>query len=1063
MDLVYKKYNRIIGFALFGLASLVYILTSEPTTSFWDCGEYISTAYKLQVGHPPGAPIFQLLGRFFSLFAFGNTANVARMVNTMSALSSGLTIAFLFWSITMLAKKLFNGQAMTQPRMIAIFGSGIVGALAYTFTDSFWFSAVEGEVYAMSSLFTAMTFWAILKWEAVSGESHAYRWLMLIAFLIGVSVGVHLLNLLAIPAVVFVFFYKNYNIPGWKGFAIAFGISIILIALILFGIIPEIASLFANTEYFFVNNLGMPFNSGTFFFMLLLISLVVLGLLYTTSDNKKYPKIILVLSAILVVLFMLETSSAGNFFGRLLAAAAIAGLFYFWRNRKALLNGILLAFTFILIGYGSFFMLVIRSNANPPIDENNPENAISLLSYLNREQYGSFPLVYGQYYNAPVVDREDGKPVYKRDDKTGKYIVWDSREGTVPVYDPDYMTIFPRMWNSQEDRYADDYKSWSGITNDPDNKKIPTFSENLRFFFSYQLNFMYFRYFFWNFIGRQNDNQGTYGDILNGNWLSGINFLDKGRLGPQDDIPASMSNKARNTYYFLPFLFGLAGLYYHFRKNAKDGTVVMLIFFMTGIAITVYLNMHSPQPRERDYAYAASFYAYAIWIGLSVLWFFELLSKKLSPKMAALISSGAVFLLVPVILMAQNWDDHDRSGRYTALETAKNYLNSCEPNAILFTNGDNDTFPLWYAQEVEGIRTDVRVCNLSLLNTDWYIDQMARKAYNSDPLPFSLPEALYKNGSHDLTYLLEKENITDYVELKELFNIIRKDDKKLQINTGRGIADYFPTKKFRITVDPAVVLANGTVPPEKAGLITNMEWRYSGNVITKNYLMMLDLIANNNWQRPVYIVSTTGRETYLGMDDYLQLEGFAYRLLPIKQATSKNQVGGVNTSAMYDHIMNKFVFNIKKPGFLISDDIFRMTVTMKNCYATLASALVAENKLDRAVEVCDRIQDLVPDRLVPYNYFNLNIADAYLKAGQTDKGNEILQKMTEIEHDQLAYFFRFPSEKQGHLSMDIQQAMAILNAIGQVAEENNQKTIADNANEVLDTYYNLYVGQPRKP
>jgi hypothetical protein len=1062
MDPVYKKFNRIIGFALFGLASIVYIITGEPTTSFWDCGEYIATAYKLQVGHPPGAPIFQLLGRFFSLFAFGDTSQVARMVNTMSALSSGLTIAFLFWSITMLAKKMFSGQEITRPRMIAIFGSGIVGALAYTFSDSFWFSAVEGEVYAMSSLFTAMTFWAILKWETVAGEPHSYRWLILIAYLIGVSIGVHLLNLLAIPAVVFVYFYKNYNITGWKGFVLPLGVSFLLVAVILYGVVPEIASLFANTELFFVNKLGMPFNFGTYFFLLLLASLLVTGLLYTMSDNKLYPKIILPLAAILVILFMLETSSAGNFFGRLLAASAVVGLFYFWRQRKALLNSILIGLVFILIGYSSFFMLIIRSNSNPPIDENNPENAISLLSYLNREQYGSFPLLYGQYYNAPVIDREDGKPVYTRDDKSGKYKVWDSREGTVPVYDPAYMTIFPRMWNNQEDRYIDDYKAWAGISNDPENKKVPTFGQNLRYFFRYQLNHMYLRYFFWNFVGRQNDNQGMYGDILNGNWISGVGFLDKARLGPQD-VPESMSNKARNTYYFLPLIFGLIGLYYHFKKNSKDATVVMLLFIMTGLAITVYLNQHSPQPRERDYAYAASFYAFAIWIGLSVIWAFEWLSGKLSPKQAAIVSTAAIMLLVPVIMLAKGWDDHDRSGRYTALESAKNYLNSCAPNAIVFTNGDNDTFPLWYAQEVEGIRTDVRVCNLSLLNTDWYIDQMVRKAYNSEAVPFSLPAELYRNGSHDVTYLLEQENITEFVEVRALFDIIKKDDKKLQINTGRGMADYFPTKKFRVSVDPAQAVATGTVRPDQAALVTDLEWRYSGNVITKNFLMMLDLIAHNNWERPIYIVSTTGRETYIGLDNYLQLEGFAYRLVPIRQEVVQNRIGGVNTEAMYDNLMNRFVFTVNKPGMLISDDVSRMTITMRNNYAMLAEALVAENKMDRAVEVCDRIQQLVPDRVVPYNYFNLTIADSYLKAGEDVKGNEILQRMTAIQSEQLEYFFSFPSDKQGYISMDIQQGMAILNAVGQVADENGQTEIADRANEILDTYYNLYIGSNYQP
>ncbi|MCK9399487.1 MAG: DUF2723 domain-containing protein [Bacteroidales bacterium] len=1065
MDPIYKKLNRFIGFALFGVASLVYILTSEATTSFWDCGEYIATAYKLQVGHPPGAPIFQLLGRFFSLFAFSDTALVARMVNAMSALSSGLTIAFLFWTITMLAKKLFSSSGgMNLARMIAIFGSGVVGALAYTFSDSFWFSAVEGEVYAMSSLFTAMTFWAILKWETVAGQPHAFRWLILIAYLIGVSIGVHLLNLLAIPAIVFVFFFKNYKDPNWKGILVALGVSFILVGIILYGVVPEIASLFANTELFFVNNLGMPFNSGTYFFMLLLGSLLVLGLLYTNSENKLFPKIILGLSAILVLLFMLESSSAGDFFGRLLAAAAIVGVFYLWRNRKVLLNSVLISFVFILIGYSSFFLLIIRSNANPPIDENDPENAISLLSYLNREQYGSFPLTYGQYYNAPVIDRKDGKPVYKRDDKSGKYVIGDSRKGTVPVYDPDYMTIFPRMWNNQEDRYIEDYKNWAGIEKDPDNKHIPTFKENLRYFFRYQLNHMYFRYLFWNFVGRQNDNQGNYGDILNGNWLSGINFMDNGRLGPQENIPGSLSNKARNTYFFFPLIFGLLGLYYQFKKNSKDGIVVMLLFIMTGLAITIYLNQHSPQPRERDYAYTASFYAFAIWIGLSVIWLFELLSKKLAHSLSAIISAGTVFLLVPIIMASQGWDDHDRSGRYTALETAKNYLNSCAPGAILFTNADNDTFPLWYAQEVEGIRTDVRVCNLSLLNTDWYIDQMKRQAYDSKPVPFSLTQEFYRNGSHDITFLVEKENITDYVEVKDLFDIIKKDEKRLQINTGRGMADYFPTKKFRITVDSATVVNNGTVPRKLAGQVTNLEWRISSNVITKNYLMMLDLLAHNNWERPVYYVSTTGSEPYIGLDSYLQLEGFAYRLVPVKQQlTSKNQTGGVNSAVMFDNLMNKFEFDILKPGFLVSDDINRMTVTMRNCYARLAEALAAENKPDSAVMVCDRIQELIPDRIVPYNYFNLPMAEAYLKAGQIDKGNAILQRMTDIYSELLEYYFRFPANKRAYISFDIQQGLAILHAIWQAAETYGQKEMADKAKETLDLYYNLYVGESYNP
>lgn len=1063
MENLYNKLNRFIGWGLFALASLVYILTSEPTTSFWDCGEYISTAYKLQVGHPPGAPFFQLAGRFFSLFAFGDTSQVARMINTMSALSSGLTIAFLFWSITMLARKIKGEKReIDLPGLIAILGSGFVGSLAYMFSDSFWFSAVEGEVYAMSSLFTAMTFWAILRWEAVAGQPHSFRWLILIAFLIGISIGVHLLNLLAIPAVTFVFFFKNYQKINWKTITAALGVSFILVLLVLYGIVPEVASLFANTELVFVNTLGLPFNSGTVFFIILLASLLVVSMMYTVSENKLFPRIILVLSAIMILLFMIESSSAGSFFGRLLVAGAIVWVFYFWRKRKSLLNSILLSITFILIGYSSFFLLIVRSNANPPIDENNPENAISLLSYLNREQYGSFPLFHGQYYNAPLIEREDGNPVYVRNQQTGRYEVWDDRKGTVPVYDPKYTTVFPRMWNNQENRYMEDYKNWSGITNDPDNKKIPTFSQNLRFFIRYQLNHMYWRYFFWNFVGRQNDNQGMYADLLNGNWISGIKFIDEMRLGPQD-IPDSLGNKARNTFFFLPLIFGILGMYYHYKKNYKDGLVVTLLFVMTGLAIVVYLNQHSPQPRERDYAYAASFFAFTIWIGLSVLWLTDLLSRKLAPKISAMIASGLIFLLVPVIMVAQGWDDHDRSGRKTALEVASNYLNSCAPNAIIFTNGDNDTFPLWYAQEVEGIRTDVRVCNLSLLNTDWYIDQMLRKAYDSDPLPFSLPPEIYRNGSHDITFLVEQEKIKDYVEVKDLFDIIKKDENVLKISTGSGKVDYFPTKKFRITVDPAVAVRTGTVPPENAGQVTNLEWTINTTAVTKNYLMMLDLLAHNNWERPVYYVTTTGSEAYIGLEDYFQLEGLAYRLVPIRKSSASDQPGTVNTDVMFDNVMNKFEFNITRPGFLVSEDVNRMAITMRNTFGRLTDALVEEQDFIRAVEVCDRCIQQIPDEVVPYNYFNLAIAEAYLKTGQTEKGNGIMDRLHSIYKDQLAYYFTFSDAKRAYISFEIQQGIAVVHAISRLAESNGQKEIAAQTKETVDFYYELYLGQSNIP
>jgi hypothetical protein len=874
---------------------------------------------------------------------------------------------------------------------------------------------------------------------------------------------VHLLNLLAIPAVVLVYYFRDKGKINWKMTALALAFSFILIALVLYGLIPEVVTLFANTEIWFVNILGLPFNSGTLFFSLLLVSFIVFGLVYTLREVKLYKNIFLAVAAVILLLFMLETSSAGEFFLRALIASAIVGLVWYWRQRRSLLNALLIGFTFILIGYSSFLMLIIRSNANTPIDENNPDNAVNLLAYLNREQYGSTPLFRGPYYNAPAIDREDGNPVYEKDIASGRYVIGDDREGTIPVYDPEYMTIFPRMWNSQESRYIEDYKNWAGITNDPENKHIPTFGENLRFFWRYQINHMYFRYFFWNFVGRQNDQQGMYADLLYGNWLSGIGFYDKARLGPQDNIPASMQSKARNTFYFLPLLFGLLGMAYHFRKHARDGLIVAVLFFMTGLAIVVYLNQQSPQPRERDYAFAASFYAFAIWIGMAVPALYEWLSKKLRPRLSAIAAVAAVLLLVPLIMASKGWDDHDRSGRYTALEMAKNYLNSCQKDAIIFANGDNDTFPLWYAQEVEGIRTDVRVCNLSLLNTDWYIDQMVRQAYDSKPVPFSLPREKYRNGKHDYTFLVEQENIKDYVEVKDLFDILKKDETRLQYRASGGNIDYFPTKKFRITVDPAVAIRTGTVKPADADRIVNLEWKLNRTALTKNYLMMLDMIAHNNWERPVYIVSTTGGESFLGLEEYLHLEGLAYRLIPVKASSIDGQPGQVNTEVMYDNLMNRFEFNITRPGIYLSDDIVRMAISMRNIYSRLAVGLIAEGKSDSATAVADRCLALVPDHLLPLDYFSLPMAEVYYRAGNKSKGDALLETVTRHREEKLEYLFGFQEEKQPFVFPEIQQELAILNASMNIAKELGDPALAKKLEESMDLYFQLYMGSGYQP
>ncbi|MEA3505778.1 MAG: DUF2723 domain-containing protein [Bacteroidota bacterium] len=629
----YRKLNIILGWITFFIAAFVYFSTMEPTTSWWDCGEYIATAYKLQVGHPPGAPLFQMLGRFFSLFAFGDTSKVALMVNSMSALTSAFTILFLFWTITALAKKLIAAEGkMTQGRIFAIMGSGLVGALAYTFSDSFWFSAVEGEVYAMSSFFTALVFWAILKWEQVADEPHADRWLLLIVYLVGLSIGVHLLNLLAIPAIAFVYYYKKYDATN-KGAIFTFLLSIVLLAFVLYGVIPEIVNLFAKTEILFVNTFGLPFNSGTLFFAFILIAVLVLGIQYTRNiQNKLVDKSLIAVLAIFTLILLAASSSGANLFFRLVTLGVVGYGGYYFRDHKAALNTIFLSFVFLLIGYSSFLMIVIRSNADTPIDENSPEDAVTFLSYINREQYGTTPLFSGQYYNSPVVDYADKSPIYESDREKGEYVITDDRKGTVPVYDSEFTTIFPRMWSNLKPQHISAYKKWGGVKGraiQASNGEIvnkPTFGENLTFFFRYQVGHMYLRYFFWNFAGRQNDIEG-HGGIDHGNWVSGIPFIDNARLGNQSDLPASMQSPVNNKYYFLPLLFGLIGLFYQLKKKPKDTLIVGLLFLMTGLAIVVYLNQNPYQPRERDYAYAGSFYAFAIWIGLSILFFLDMMKK----------------------------------------------------------------------------------------------------------------------------------------------------------------------------------------------------------------------------------------------------------------------------------------------------------------------------------------------------------------------------------------------------------------------------------------------------
>lgn len=1057
----YQRLNNLIGWAVFIIASLVFILTAEPTASFWDCGEYIATAYKLQVGHPPGAPLFQMLGRFFSLFAFGDLSKVAFMINVMSALASSFTVLFLFWVITYFARKIIENHYKKQvgtAEQIMIFGSGVVGALAFTFTDSFWFSAVEGEVYALSSFFTAIVFWAITKWERNSEDPFSYRWLILIAYLVGLSIGVHLLNLLAIPAITFVFYFKKYK-PTTKGVLLASGISIFLLFLVMYMIVPGIVKFAGLFERGFVNTLNLPFNSGTIFYFLLLAALIVFGLYYTQ------------------------------------------------KHRKVVANTVILSLLFVLIGYSSFAMLVIRSNANTPIDENNPESALSLLAYLNREQYGDWPIFYGEYYNAPQdADAEDGSPKYekyylvkqdkrilkkfmKKDDakafvaESGKdlsvdheYIMIDDAKGIKPTYMDEFKTIFPRMWSKSRRAHASGYKMWSGfdgnngipVTLTLPNGKTQTkhkpkfFAHNIRYFFSYQIGHMYFRYFMWNFAGRQNDIQG-HGGPLKGNWISGIPFIDnmRGNVGPAEDMPMDMAtNKAHNKFYMLPLLLGLIGLIYHLRVDKKNTVVVALLFIMTGLAIIVYLNQYPYQPRERDYAYAASLFAFAIWIGLGVMSLSQLLSRYLPGKLSAVVVTFITLLAVPGIMAAEGWDDHDRSERYTALAIAKNYLNSCAPNAILFTNGDNDTFPLWYAQEVEGIRTDVRVVNLSLLNTGWYADQMARKAYDSEPVPFGMTHEQYRDGTRDFVFVYERLDPDKHWELKDIMDFVASDDKKTMLPTRGGDRNYFPARKYKISVDKETILKHNVVRPQDTALIVDeVKFRIgkNKNTIMKNQMLQYDFIANNDWKRPVYFAITTGDDAYINMQDYFQVEGLAYRLVPIKDNDGDGLTGRVAADIMYKNMMEKFEWgNMGKEGVFLDETNRRMVLNLRRSFSRLANALIKEGENEKAEEVCDRCLEVLPDSKVPYDFFNIGIAEAYYKIGETEKADKLMNRLYEIFKHDLAYYLNLKDDLRSHVDREIRLAASALNEMTRILSQYSRTELKEKVEKEFQDSWMLY-------
>jgi len=1013
--------NLIAGWGVFVVAFITYYLTMEPTASFWDCGEFIAAAYKLEVGHPPGAPFYLLMARFFSLFAGSDVTQVARWINTLSVLFSALTITFLFWTISHLVKKIVNnGNELSAGDVVTIIGSALLGSLAYTFSDTFWYSAVEGEVYATSSLLTAFVFWAILKWENIADQKHANRWIILIAYVMGLSIGVHLLNLLAVPAIVFVYYFRKYEVSR-KGIIYSLLVSVLILAFLLYIIVPGIARVASIFELIFVNGFGLPYNSGLFVFVLALFG----GLAY--------------------------------------------GIWYSIKKKKVVLNTVLTALTVIVIGYFSYASILIRSSADPPMDQNNAEDIFSLLYYLNREQYGQSPLVHGQYYNAPITGSEDNKKVYSR--KDGEYIVTYNRPKL--IYDERFTTIFPRMW-SADPQHIEAYKQWGQvngtaitITNrngESEVRRKPDFGENMRFFIRYQVGHMYLRYFMWNFAGRQNDLQG-YGEFFKGNWLSGINFIDEARLGPQDNLPAFMTdNPARNRYFMLPLLFGIIGMAFHYRKHNKDFWIVLFLFIMTGLAVVVYLNQYPFQPRERDYAYAASFYAFSIWIGLGLTALIDVIRKNLPGPAAPIALTLAALFLVPGIMAKENYDDHDRSGRYTARDFAYNYLNSCAPNAILYTNGDNDTFPLWYVQEVEGIRTDVRVVNLSYLGAEWYIEQMSRKAYESDPVPWAMDKDQYITGKRDIVYLIPR--IQEHVDLSEAMEFIRSEDPRTkQYGQIRDRIDYIPARKFKMNIDPARILETGTVREEYTNeIVPEMRWEINRENISKSSLMVMDLMENNNWERPVYYAVTVAREYYLNLENYFQLQGLAYRIVPINTpARQGGQIGMIDSEIMFDNMINKFRWgNISDSDVYLDENNLRMLSNIRNNFGRLALELIFEEKDDSAKIVLDRCIELIPHSRVPYNYFMLPVIDAYYLLSETDRATAYLKVLSDLMEEELLYFLTADQKYTVNLDYEKQLRMHIMQESVRLARQFATVELSDDLEERFQQLAVMYSGDNQR-
>ncbi len=1053
----FTKWNKITGWLIFAIALTTYWLTVEPTVSFWDAGEYIATSSNLEVGHPPGAPLFQLLGAFFSIFA-PDASHIALTINLMSVFASAFTILFMFWSLTILLTNIVSKhQEIEKTNAIAIIGSAAVGSLAFAFTDSFWFNALEAEVYASAAFLMAVLFYTALRWERDMLEPRGNRWVILIAFIIGLSFGIHFMALLTIPAIGFLYFFKHYKTITVKNFIVANIVTVAILLLIFKLLLPLTMKFFSGSELFFVNTIGLPFNSGTIFAALLFIVLFIYGLRLTRKKGF------------------------------------------------AQLNTMLLCVLFIFIGFSSWLMLPIRANAGTVINENNPNNARELLAYYNREQYPETHLFYGPLFTESYVGLDednpykDDKPKYEKDQTTGKYVIVNNFKNASQNTDDSQKAFFPRMWSSDnssnymeftggldfsvkseylsEPRLVDEVNKFKqannqGLVDKEDYDKFlknfgqyldiqkPSFFQNMKFMFEFQFGYMYWRYFMWNFTGRQDDVQGQYTD-LHGNWISGVKFIDALRLGNQDKLPTDMKdNKARNTYFFLPLILGIIGLVFHYKNDKKSFWVLLVLFIFMGLALKIYLNERPFEPRERDYALVGSFYVFAMWIGYGVYALFDLMKNYVKPKVALPVVIIVSALAAPVLLATQNWDDHDRSNRYTAQSMGKMYLDSCDKNAILFTIGDNDTFALWYAQNIEGYRQDVRIINTSLFQTDWYIDDMKKKAFTSDPIPSQLTHDKYKWGSRD--FLIYQKTTQDTIDIKTWMNFVANDSPATQMELPSGQeVNTFPSKVIRVPVDKAAVLRSGIVEPEDADkIVPYIDIVLKGDVIYKNRMMMLDIIANNNWERPIYFSGGSfGDDDYLWMKDYLQLDGVVYKLVPIKTPINKRSpfdMGRIDADKMYDIVMSWDWGNSGSPDIYHDTETRRNGITYRSNLARLAETLINNDEKGKAEKVLDLAMEKMPVKYFEYYSLLEPYVIGYYELDKKEKARNVYNDVTKLYQEHLTYYNSLKFNKQRAIASDIISDMERYRSLVQLVVEYDDPAFAREEAKKFNEYLKLF-------